>query len=231
MPNLPNLPKISLTRNQIFIAGAILAVIVVVVVLFMLGGTKGSKLPPVTIKVWGTDPDEVFQPIAVAYKALRPNATVEYKVVPEASYDQTVLTALAAGNGPDVFLIGNHDVLKRGDLISPAPPEQATIMGMQEVFPQAAIQDLVNDGKIYGTPLYMDTLALAYNKQMFDQGGIATPPATWDELIGGIPRLRVLDVNGRIVRAAIAVGGSDKSVDHAADILSLLMLQNGTVMA
>ncbi len=37
------------------------------------------------------------------------------------------------------------------------------------------------NGKIYGVPEVTDTLALLYNKAIFDKAGIAAPPKTWDE--------------------------------------------------
>lgn len=234
MPNLPNLsslPKISLTRNQLILIAAGLAVIIIVIVLFFLGGSKGSNLAPVTIKIWGTEKDEVFQAIAAAYKVVHPNATVKYTLVSAETYDETVLNALASGNGPDVFVIGNHDLLKRGALLAPAPETQMSLADLQQAFPQAVAQDLVYGGQVFAVPLYMDTLALAYNKEMFDQAGIATPPRTWQDIIDIIPRLRLLDQNGQLARAALAVGGSEKSVDHATDILNLVMLQNGARMA
>lgn len=229
---MPNIPKISLSRNQIIIIGIGIFLVVGVFVLLRFFGSKKPPGVPVTLTVWGMDAPDAFAGIAAGYKTVRPNVTLNYIQVPAAGYDETILKALASGKGPDIFMIGNHDLLRLKDLLAPAPnvPE-VSLAAMQASFPSAVIQDLALGGTMYALPLYMDTLALLYNKQMFDQAGIATPPATWQEVIDIIPRLRVLDANGQISQAAIAMGGSEKSVTYATDILNLVMLQNGTAMS
>lgn len=231
MPTIPNIPKISLSRNQIIMISGALALIVIVFVLFKFLGSKAPAGVPVTLTVWGMDSPAAFKATINGYKTLRPNVTVNYTQVSASGYDNTILKALASGKGPDIFVIGNHDVLNRGSLLSPAAPAQVSLANIQSVFPQAVIQDFVLDGNIYALPLYMDTLALVYNKQIFDQAGIATPPVTWQDVLDLVPRLRILDASGQINRAAIAIGGSEKSVTHATDILNLIMLQNGVTMA
>jgi hypothetical protein len=45
-----------------------------------------------------------------------------------------------------------------------------------------------------------------------------------------IPKLRVLNAQGQITQAAVALGGSETSIENAPDLIFLLMLQNGTQM-
>lgn len=231
MVTMPNLPKISLSRNQIIVICAAVALIATIFILLKFFGSKAPPGVPVTLTVWGVDSPDAFKETLAGYKALRPNVTVNYTQVSATGYDNTVLRALASGKGPDIFVIGNHDVLNRGSLLSPAPATQISLANIQSAFPQAVIQDFVLGGNVYALPLYMDTLALVYNKQVFDQAGIATPPVTWQDVLDLVPRLRILDGSGQITRAAIAIGGSEKSVTHASDILNLIMLQNGVTMA
>lgn len=228
---MPSIPKISLSRNQIIMISGGLALIVIVWVLFAFLGSKKPAGVPVSLTVWGMDSPEALKDTLAGYKALRPNVTVNYIQVPVVGYDDAILKALASGNGPDVFVIGNHDVLSRSNILAPAPETQVSLADIQGVFPQAVVQDFVFNGDIYALPLYMDTLALIYNKQIFDQAGIAVPPVTWQDVLDLIPRLRTMDASGQITRAAIAIGGSEKSVTHATDILNLIMLQNGVTMS
>lgn len=228
---MPNLPKISLSRNQIIMIVSAIVLVAAVFLLFKFFGSKKPAGAPVSLTVWGTDLPDAFNGTIAAYKALRPNVTVVYTQVPEAGYDDIILKALASGKGPDVFYVGNHDLLRLGQLLAPAPPTQVSLSDIQNMFPQAVIQDFVYGGYVYAVPLYMDTLALLYNKQMFDRAGIATPPATWQDITDLTPRLREIDANGQISKAAIALGGSEDSVKHATDILNLIMLQNGSALA
>ncbi|MCX6778622.1 MAG: extracellular solute-binding protein, partial [Candidatus Magasanikbacteria bacterium] len=82
----------------------------------------------------------------------------------------------------------------------------------------------------YGLPMSVDTLVLYYNKDLLDQAGIATPPKTWADFQKDVIILAKIDQNNDIIRAGAAIG-TNKNVDRAGDILSLLMMQNGVVMA
>ena len=83
---------------------------------------------------------------------------------------------------------------------------------------------------VYGLPMSVDTLVLYYNKDMLDQAGIASPPKTWAEFQKDVIPLAKIDPNNDIIRAGAAIGTS-QNVDRAGDILALLMMQNGVVMA
>ncbi|HUZ92917.1 MAG TPA: extracellular solute-binding protein, partial [Candidatus Paceibacterota bacterium] len=128
---------------------------------------------------------------------------------------------------------GNHELPKMQNklvALSPVDFPNFTITQFRADFPQAAEEDLVSNGQIYAMPLYMDTLALIYNRDLFDQAGIVSPPATWSDFQTDVAALRQVGANGQIARAAAAIGGTGKTVDHATDILELLMMQNGATM-
>ena len=44
-------------------------------------------------------------------------------------------------------------------------------------------QDALQDDKVYGIPLSIDTLALYYNKDHFREAGLVEAPATWNEFV------------------------------------------------
>ncbi len=90
-------------------------------------------------------------------------------------------------------------------------------------------KDFSSEGKIYALPLYVDTLAMYYNKDFLNSAGIAEPPKTWDDLILEVDNLVKKDKWGQITRAGVAMGAAE-NVNRATDILGLLMLQNGTKM-
>lgn len=89
--------------------------------------------------------------------------------------------------------------------------------------------DIAATEKIYGFPLSVDSLALFYNKDLLSAAGIATPPANWTEFIADVEKLTQYDEEGNIVQSGAALGTA-KNVERATDILSLLMIQNGTQM-
>jgi len=226
--NLPNLKP-----RQLVIPGIALAVVVIGALIYFNLKPNANSLPKVTLVFWGLEEQVKFEKIISGYKELNKNVTIDYKQIKAkdyAEYRDMVFSALAAGQGPDVFMIRNHDAHKEANIIYPAPSTQFTSAQLNDLFPTVAAQDFVFGGQVYALPLYIDTMALLYNKDLFDAAGIAEPPKTWENFLKIIPQLRQLDQNGRIVRAASAIGGLESSVDRAVDLLNLLMLQNGAAM-
>lgn len=223
------------TQKQVVIVLGSIFVIFIAVVLFALNVRKpatngGGEGPKITLTVWGFDDESYFRKLIGDYGKYRKGVKVQYEEFDEDKYEANLINALASGEGPDVLMIGNRDAYKQRGKISPVPVTQLNLVNFQKYFPEAVFQDFVIGGEIYALPLYVDTLALFYNKDFFDQAGITSPPKTWQEFQEDVSRLTIIDRDGAILRAGAAIGGSEKSVTHAADLLSLIMLQNGTVM-
>lgn len=106
------------------------------------------------------------------------------------------------------------------------------------------------EAKLYGLPIAVDTLALYINRDLLKEASesietssrytkdktreeikalskkIQTPPTTWEALAEIVPYLTVKD-GDTITRAGISLGTS-KNVERSYDILSSIMMQNGT---
>ena len=211
---------------------------------------------PVTLKYWrGFDGEDDFAEIIAAYRQRHPNVNIEYKKLRYEEYEQALLTGWADDQGPDIFTIHNTWVGKYKDRIAPMPEsiklpyvaeldnrtnktiradyKQVQLMTLMEIknkFADAVYQDVVRDDKVLGLPLSVDSLALFYNRTLLDNGQITKVPATWVELKEAVKRLTIKDETGSIVQSGIALGIGD-NINRAADILALLMMQNGTQMA
>lgn len=106
------------------------------------------------------------------------------------------------------------------------------------VFPEVVAEDViwtetVNGSRtqnIYGLPLSLDTLVLFYNRDLLNNANIPQPPRNWEDFINHIQLLTQRDDEGNILVAGAAIGTAD-NVTRFFDILSLLMMQNGTQMA
>jgi len=81
--------------------------------------------------------------------------------------------------------------------------------------------------RIYGLPLSVDTLSLYFNKNLLNAAGIPEPPATWTQFQEQVSKLTRIGPNDKILQSGAAIG-SGKNVERASDILSLLLLQNGS---
>ncbi len=215
-------------KQGIIIIGGIVLVIVIGFVIFLNLRPAPNNAAAIKISVWGVEPKDAFGTLAASY----PYGTVTYTQLDPANYRSQVLAALAAGTGPDVFEIGNRDLPLWQSTLAPFPTSSTAfgLLQLSQQFPEVVGQDFVAGGQVYGLPLTLDTLVMIYNKDLFDSAGIATPPVTWDQFDGDVPKLRAVNAQGQIAEAAAAIGGSAASIPNAPDILSLLMLQNGTQM-
>jgi len=84
--------------------------------------------------------------------------------------------------------------------------------------------------KVYGLPLSVDTLAMYYNKDLFNNAGITEPPAYWNnEFQQDVKKMTKQNEKGEIIQSGAALGGTN-NVERYSDILSILMMQNGSVM-
>lgn len=223
-----------MTRVQLIIigAGVILITVLVLVLTGVLPGLRqGNNLTPVKLEVWGVfDDSSAFNGIFSAYQKIRPNVTISYRKFSPDSYEQELVNALAAGTGPNVFMINNTWLPKHIGKLSPAPAGALAVTTVQNLFPRVVEQDFAPNGSVYALPLYIDTLALIYNKDIFDKKGLAIPPADWTALQSALLKIRETDRKGNLTLAGAGIGGSGASVNRASDLLAELMLQTGTRM-
>lgn len=226
------MPKLSISPKQIAIIGGGLIVVVVLFLVLSGGSQTANQLPAVNLLVWGFEDQNFFEDNFVAqYTAISPNVTIDYVQVGRENYNDNLLNALAAGRGPDIFPVGNRNLPKEIDKLGPAPFDKFNLVSLRDLFPSVVEYDFTaSSGQVYALPSYLDTLVLFYNKDLFDQASIVSPPKTWEEFLSDVSRLRVINEGGQIVRAAAAVGGTEKTVDAGVDLLNLLMLQNGVLM-
>lgn len=192
--------------------------------------TKQYKM---SLEIWGTldDRDNLAEIIA-NYRKINPAVTnIEYKKLTFDTYKKELLEALASGQGPDIFLLNSAWIPQFKDKVIPAPSAEGVIneQRFRNNFVDVAISDFVEEGKIYAVPLSVNSLGLFYNKDLFNQAGIVSPPQNWNEFIDDVRLLTKLDEFGNIVQSGSAIGTA-YNINRSTDILNLLMLQTGTEM-
>lgn len=227
-----------MNTNRLFyiLAGVIAFVVFLTVILVIrnIDGTGSSQ--PVTLQFWGVfDEKSVYDPIIRDFQAQNPNIKIVYRKFTYEDYERSLVDALAAGTGPDIFMIHNTWLSKHGDKLTPMPEEfpklgpLMTLKNFQDQFVDVAAQDLVFGGRIYGLPLYVDTLALYYNKDILNNVGITRPAQTWEELNSDTEAITRLDGFGNIIQSAAAIGAA-RNINRSTDILANLMIQSGVRM-
>ena len=218
-------------RRKLLIIAAIIIVFIILILIFGLRTDKKPK--PITLEFWSVYDDRVNYSEAIEeYQKANKHVTIKYEKKSFTEYEQELINALAAGEGPDIFTIHHTWLSKHEDKISPMPQEGEEFYSakiFKDTFVDVAYQDLVKNERIYGLPMYVDTLALYYNKDFFNSAGIPSVPETWDEFLNDVEVLTTKDSGGNIKRAGAAIGTAE-NVNRSTDILSLLMLQTGAEM-
>lgn len=195
--------------------------------IFKSGPTEGYR---VKLEVWGTfDDSDAYEKLFGAFKKIDPYVTdITYRKLPVETYKADLLNALAAGNGPDIFMVRNSWVSSFGDKVAPAPDNLVGVKEFRDAFADVVQRDFIGqDGKIEGAALSADSLALYYNKDIFNAAGITTPPTTWEELLADARLLNRIDQFGNVRQSAIALGTA-YNINRSTDILTALMLQYGS---
>jgi multiple sugar transport system substrate-binding protein len=218
--------------------------------IFGLFGSLTAALPgcsqkkeAVTLEFWNVyDDSDVFKFLIDEFRQEYPNVKINYYKKSAAGYETELVNALAAGRGPDIFAVHNTWLPKHIDKLQPLiDPKMMNLQSFRDSFVDVVYNDFVASPpsspdsqekfpeQIYGIALYVDTLALYWNKDIFNSAGIAEPPKNWHEFSSDVEKLTKKDEAHNIIVAGAAIGGA-KNINRATDILTMLMMQTGATM-
>lgn len=217
-------------------------------------GSCNIKALPAKIQLtwWGDLSEAAAQALIGAYTASRPYVNIVYTKLDPKTSEQKLIEAWARDQGPDIYAIKSESVkhFASTGLISPMPAKTTNytatkkkVLGIKEevqickfeklaptsetlknLFVSGAFNDMYKNGQILGFPLQFDSVAMFYNQQLLDEAGILTPPKTWSEFVSVIPKLTLVDDQGKLVRAGAALGlGSN--VPRNPEILAAMLKQ------
>jgi len=213
-----------------------------------------EMIEPINLVYWrAQDGQDAFLEIVQNFQTLYPHISITYNLIRPEEYEQTLLEAWAEDRGPDIFSIPKNWLGKYQAKILPLNFSQEIIMarqvmegmikkepkvvvekkkaldlrGLRETFVETVSNDVLIDNKIYGLPLSLDVLVLYYNRDLLNEAGIVSPPQTWQEFINQVRMLNLWDSYGDFIRSGVPLG-TTHNIENYTDILSLLMLQNGT---
>ena len=246
-------------NKKFIIIGVGVLLLIVLLVLFAVSscGKKSNNNQPTTntLTIWTTEDDEkAFQGLIDNFQSKNKGIKVEFVKKSSKEYLTEALNKIAAGEGPDIWAIPNDWLPMYSDKLVPMPTEKlenkkekkSAVEVYKEIFPSVVSQDNIISDQIYGMPLAIDSLILYINTDTFSQvlgdyqrahigediGQVrlvfSAGPKNWDEFVQ-VVRLITNRSGSQIDRSAVALG-TPGNVNQSVDILTLLMLQNGTKM-
>jgi raffinose/stachyose/melibiose transport system substrate-binding protein len=166
---------------------------------------------PVTITWWHIttkDPGlSDWQKMADDYMAAHPNVTIEITVLENEAFKTKLTTVMQSGDPPDIFQSwggGTFNQQVEAGLLLDISSYLEADPAWRDSFAPGALGVYSYQGKNYGVPWDMGMVGFWYNKALFAQAGIDTPPATWVEFLEDVQALKDAGIT------PISIGEGDK---------------------
>lgn len=136
--------------------------------------------------VWDRNQLPAEQEIAKRFEQANPNIKVEIELTPAAQYFVKLDSAAAGGVAPDIFWINmpyfvqyakNGIMQPLGDYLKDGTVNLDNIVA-------SSVKAYQYDGQQMAIPRDVDSIAVWYNKKLFDQAGVSYPTSdwTWDDM-------------------------------------------------
>ncbi len=163
--------------------GVVAAVALVATGCSSSGGSDNGETEVTFLTHWGPDQVTMLEDAATAFTEENPDITVKVQAVPFANLLSTLRTQGASADGPTIA--GIYDAwlpeLARDGLAAEAPSDVAG--DVEANWPEGVVAAASQNGSVYGIPNEIDLYQLNYNTALFEEAGIAAPPANWEELV------------------------------------------------
>jgi len=192
----------------------------------------------VVLQWWGVFMDpEVVQPLIEEYQEANSNVTIEYankwsngNFVQASDTYRTELNRVLVNNDPvelpDIFMVHNTWA---GDYETRSQPSSVyDFTTFSNTFYPAAVNDFAKSGTVYGVPMWMDTLAIIYNKDLLADADLTEPPTSW-------PRFKTVAEaltkrNGSKIEQSGFASGQTTNFSFYFELVNLLLFQNGVTV-
>lgn len=190
------------------------------------------------VMIWGTLPQAQMQAVLEDIRLTRSDFSgVSYIAKDPRTYQSDLIEALAAGKGPDLFLLSQDRILQNYDKILRIPYSTLSERAFKDkyiaegdilLFPDipAGNGQPAQAGGIAGLPFTIDPLVMYWNRSIFADTGIATPPQFWDSFFALSQKITKRNQANTVLRATAPLG-EYANIPNAKSTLTALFLQAG----
>lgn len=165
----------------------ILTLAVLVTVLAGCGGSNGKSSDAITVNIWDANQQKGIQEIADKWTETS-GVKVNVEVVDWDNYWTLLEAGASGGTMPDVFWMHSNtaQMYMENDLLLDLTDYISKDSSIDLSKYYEGVKNLYtrNDGKVFALPKDHDTIALLYNKAIFDKYGVEYPTDawTWDDM-------------------------------------------------
>jgi len=169
--------------------------------------TSGEKI---TLNVWvGGEPGEVNAQTRLldAFQKDKPNITIKKTFMGSELVSPTLLPALNAGRGPDVWAGGTGPgqpaaIIEAGHALDLTP--YYFKHGWDKIIPPTIVNYTSSNGKLWAVGDSVESTMMLYNKAIFEKHGLSVP-TTWAQFLAVSQKLKAAGYE-----TVIGLGGADK---------------------
>lgn len=200
------------------------------VIRILIPTLSGKPGKVVTLNYWGLWEDRsLLEGVIADFEAKNPNIKINYKTQQKNDYRSRLSGRLSKDPSvdevPDIFRLHSSWLPMYSDSLAPVPDTTAKSIGLDSDYYTVYKNDLKVNSRYLAIPLMYDGLSLFYNRDLIEKSQSPLPKTWWDlQTISS--NLTVLDNNGRLKVAGVAMGLTD-NVDHWNDIVGIILKQNG----
>lgn len=174
------------------------------------GGGGDSGAINLTMTIWGGDIDQTtMQQRLELAKAQYPDVTVDLQLIPS-DYDTKLQTMFAGNTAPDIMEVAEsvNAYSSKGQLVDLTSYFSDAGINPVTSFGQGSVDTYSTDGKLWGAPDRSGAAVVYYNKDLFDQAGVAYPTADWDwqAMRSAAQKLTQRDASGNVTVWGYAAG-------------------------
>ena len=144
--------------------------------------TENGEQVTISYALWDANQARLMETLIDEFEEKNPNIKIDMQVTAWTEYWTALEAAGTGGSLPDTFWMHSNNIYYYGS--------NDQLLDLTDYINKSSLVDLANypeglsqiyniDGKQYAVPKDYDTIALWYNKALFDEAGIAYPDETW----------------------------------------------------
>ncbi|KAB8288397.1 sugar ABC transporter substrate-binding protein [Bifidobacterium ramosum] len=185
----------------------------------------GTADKPVSIDFWAWQPvEDQWKPIIAEWEKENPNIKINlWRNADQAEYEKKLRTAIASGEGPDVFALNSGSMVTQYGKFADdmAKLSDQYMKGWKDNVSSTAIDQMTDkDGKLVGMPtLLTGQEYLLYNETFLKELGITEMPKTYDELVKICKQLKA--------KGLVPIAYGAKDIWHLVDLFVYLSNEFG----
>lgn len=157
-----------------------------------------------TMYSWRVEDKAFYEDVIKSFSASNPGIKITFQSFPSADYQTILMSAMAAGKGPDIVHVRAYGALDQLVVPGYLSPLGATEVKGINKYPVDALnsQRGFSDKRLFGVPFAYQSLGIFYNLDYMRKAGIQLPPSTYPEFIDQLKKIKAAGLQG------LANGGS-----------------------